>query len=77
MVLRPHFRPPSPPPVIPSWKLIRPRPDVLQQLEDIERRKIPDRWCYVRSAFKVGTGEEDEDKGLAQDKIANIEPLRY
>ena len=55
------LRPPSPPPIIPRWKLIRPRPDVIQQLEDMERSKIPDRWCYIRSALKVSSAEEDED----------------
>jgi len=55
------LRPPSPPPVIPRWKLIRPRPDVLQQLEDMERSKIPDRWCYIRSALKISSSDEDED----------------
>jgi len=65
------LRPPSPPPVIPRWKLIRPRPDVLQQLEDMERSKIPDRWCYVRSALKVSSAEDVDESTSMPDLDKN------
>ena len=47
------LREPSPPPNIPRWKLVRPQPDVLQLLDNIEKRKIPNQWCQVRSPFRI------------------------
>jgi len=44
---------PSPPPEIPRWKLVRPQAEVLQLLDDIEKAKIPHRWCQVRSPLKI------------------------
>jgi len=44
---------PSPPPEIPKWKLVRPQAEVLQLLDDIEKAKIPHRWCQVRSPLKI------------------------
>ena len=56
------LREPSPPPNIPRWKLVRPQPDVIQLLDNIEKRKIPNQWCQVRSPFRISTeGESDLD----------------
>ena len=38
---------------IPSWKLFRPQLDVSQLLDNIEKRKIPNQWCQVRSPFRI------------------------
>ena len=48
-------------------------PDVIEQLEEMERSKIPDRWCYIRSALKVsGAEEEDENSQTEADCEKNI-----
>ena len=62
------LREPSPAPEIPKWKLIRPQPDVLQMLDDIEKRKIPNRWCEVRSAFRLENSVEIDGENEAEEE---------
>ena len=61
------LREPSPPPDIPRWKLVRPQPDVIQLLDNIEKRKIPNQWCQVRSPFRLSNDGEESETAINED----------